>query len=456
VSENVMGKMDYKIEDRNDFASGAYLATTISQNNVDKNALYTITADLPKFMLPLTYTNIDGEVEIVYEVGNLIKLSYFKGELSKEEYLGLWTSLLEPLLECGDWFLNSSSFVLSMDYLYYDKKEKTAVYVYLPTIKAAVSKNTWGEMAKSLSKIITVSDKELENRVLRYILDSSTPREFLEMLSDYAHQSTHSITGLQAQSQTQYQEQTQFQAQHQTSMQSQTQAPTQTRAFALSQESPHASSHISMQNPAQQLFAENTDFLQAPSKLPEEPDAKKQKPKQKKFRMFGTKSKKKNRSKDSPVQAGQYDDELRQGYDVPITAENITPQPQSQITIIDITESIPLMLQKTRFKCVGKSELPQLIDVEIGEGDIFSIGRYDAALGKSQSTFEFDKKTKAVSRRHAVVERDNEGYKLIDLCSRAGTFIDGQKLPPNTPYQLAIGTRVSFGNFGADYVWDVS
>jgi len=444
VSKNITGKMEIKIESRNDFASGSYLVTAISQRNVDKNALYTIIADLPKFMLPFSYKNIDGEVEIVYEVGNLIKLSYFKGELHADEYVGLWTSLLEPLLECEDWFLTASSFVLSIDYLYYDKKEKSAVYVYVPTIDEDVSENTWGEMARSLSKIITVSDKELENKVLRYILDNSTPREFLEMLKDYTKQSPHLTIGLQAQANEQ--------------AQSHDQTSVYTQPLLQEQLAPQTTSHTS-QHISQQPHAENTDidFLPFSTDLSDETDVKRQKPKQRKFKMFGMKNKKKSRSKDSSESDMQYCDQMPEGYNAEnqIQLEGISAQPQDQTTIIDITESIPLMLQKARFKCVGKSELPQLIDVEISEGDIFSIGRYDAALGKPQSTFEFDKKTKAVSRRHAVIERDIDGYKLVDLCSRAGTFIDGQKLPPNTPYQLAIGTRVSFGNFGADYVWDV-
>ena len=46
---------------------------------------------------------------------------------------------------------------------------------------------------------------------------------------------------------------------------------------------------------------------------------------------------------------------------------------------------------------------------------MFTIGRFDANIGKKQSSFEFDKKTRAVSRRHAVIERDTDGYKIIDL-----------------------------------------
>jgi len=95
-----------------------------------------------------------------------------------------------------------------------------------------------------------------------------------------------------------------------------------------------------------------------------------------------------------------------------------------------------------------------MIGIKIEEGEIFTIGRYDAAVGGRQSSFEFDRAAKAISRRHAVIERDAEGYKIIDLASSAGTFLNGQKLPPNTPSSLEQGCHVSFGNCGADYVWE--
>jgi len=59
-----------------------------------------------------------------------------------------------------------------------------------------------------------------------------------------------------------------------------------------------------------------------------------------------------------------------------------------------------------------------------------------------------------VSRRHAALERNADIYSIIDLSSSAGTYINGHKLPPNTPFELVNGYRVSFGNCGADYVWE--
>lgn len=99
--------------------------------------------------------------------------------------------------------------------------------------------------------------------------------------------------------------------------------------------------------------------------------------------------------------------------------------------------------------------LPQIITVELGKGDVFTIGRFDVSLGRKQSSFEFDKKTKAVSRRHAMIERQMDGTYLISDCgSKAGTFVDGEKILPNVPYRIHCGTRISFGTAGADYIWD--
>ena len=107
-----------------------------------------------------------------------------------------------------------------------------------------------------------------------------------------------------------------------------------------------------------------------------------------------------------------------------------------------------------RFRYIGNGAHPGLIQIPIAPGGMFTIGRYDPAAGPGQSTFEFSKDTKAVSRRHAVIERNSEGFMLVDLNSSAGTFVNGRKLLPNTPCKLETGSRVSFGYSGADYNWE--
>lgn len=98
--------------------------------------------------------------------------------------------------------------------------------------------------------------------------------------------------------------------------------------------------------------------------------------------------------------------------------------------------------------------MPRSIPVSLELGGIFTIGRFDVALGRRQSSFEFPAKTKAVSRHHAAVERTAEGYTLVDLGSSAGTYLQGERLTPNVPRFLERGCRVAFGTAGADYVWE--
>lgn len=101
------------------------------------------------------------------------------------------------------------------------------------------------------------------------------------------------------------------------------------------------------------------------------------------------------------------------------------------------------------------SALPQVISVELPLGGRFTIGRFDVSVGRRQSDFEFDQRTKAVSRHHAVLERQMDGgWQISDCGSKAGTFVDGQKLQANVPCRIRSGTRISFGSAGADYIWE--
>ena len=107
-----------------------------------------------------------------------------------------------------------------------------------------------------------------------------------------------------------------------------------------------------------------------------------------------------------------------------------------------------------RFYNISGSCVPETIDVDIDEGEIFSIGRFDASVGKKQSSFEFDKTQKMVSRRHAFIERISDVYIITDIASTYGTFIDGFRIPTNTPFPLELGTCVAFGNKSCEFIWE--
>jgi hypothetical protein len=129
--------------------------------------------------------------------------------------------------------------------------------------------------------------------------------------------------------------------------------------------------------------------------------------------------------------------------------------PISTVSAVSSASAIPQMKTDIpMFRYIGCFEHPKNIYIDISVGETFTIGRFDVSIDAKRSNFEFDKKTKAVSRKHASVKRNAEGYGIEDLYSKAGTFFDGEKLPPGKIYKLEHGTNISFGHLGADYIWE--
>jgi len=394
--------MIYDIYNENDFMTGPYLVVKIPENEVDHHALYTIQSDCPDFIVPFKYKSINGQVEIVYKPGTQGKLQYFSGELSPKEYADLWFSLICPLLECGDWFMNPCSFVMNTNYLYYDKTKKSVKYIYIPSVNRNPENSTFTEMAVDISKMMTVSDTSLENKVLRAIIKDFDPVGFLKMLKDNVTEE----------------------------VKPEVEPYVEKLAHAAASEAIEVNDP---QGPAQKL-KDDFDFNIQQNKKAEQNTENNISGG---YKLFGNKKKK----------------ELKSNAPEPlsISAPYIDRSEQP-----DLTQNMSVISGGPGLRYIGRAHLPPLIEVLIDRGQIYTVGRFDAAVGKKQSNFEFDKKTKAVSRRHAAIERDTEGYKIIDLSSSAGTYVNDKKLQPNIPLRLETGNRVSFGNSGADYVWEVN
>jgi len=299
-------------------------------------------------------------------------------------------------------------------------------------------------MAREILKFMTVSDFVLQNKILRCITEDFCPAQFLAMLEDYISQSALSS--------------------------SREEAPGGHDKMRIGEQfTPETKKqNAEEENIVIALDRETKGSIELPIRIKEkEPGG---------FRIFGGK----NRRKKAVQEAAQEAKATPGVKAVPEAAQEAKATPGAKAAqeakaaplkeyaqlsppgIPEKAETVNLiqndseMVNETGLKYVGCAHLPQVIEINITEGELFSVGRFDAAVGKAQSSFEFDKKTRAVSRRHAVIERDTEGYKIIDLSSSAGTYINDRKLPPNTPYILESGCRVSFGNSGADYIWEVS
>jgi len=405
----------YEILTKEDL-TGATLVVKINESDLDIKAMHTILNDRPSFIIPFHYKTIDGQVEFTYQIGNLNKMAYISGKKTPPEYASMWFNILNPLLECGDWFMNPFSFVLNIDYLYNDKNSKEIKYVYIPSKKECSDYAALKDMVAIIVKQNKVTDVFLQNNVLWAIQDFN-PTEFLLNIQSYQPQDTVKET-------------------------------------SYGNNAGNAPSSIPQPdtyNPVQVNVTPTPPIVQTDSPGQEKkeiddieidyPADKKEKKKCWFFR-FNKSSKKQSEIIGGAAKQHDY----------------ISPNPQPQVIFTydeedSVTQLFTEEYSHTMLDYVGKGSHPDLIEVLINEGEQFTIGRYDIKIKKEQSDFEFPSDTKAVSRKHAVIMRKADGYYIDDLTSRAGTIINGQKIIPNVPQKLMNGSNVSFGNLGADYIW---
>ena len=427
--------MIYSIESKSDL-TGAMLVIRFPVEDLDAKALYTIQSDQPDFLVPFRYRCVDGQAECAYQLGRRIKLVYRCSSKSPGELAAFWERVLQPLLDCGDWFCKPFSFVLDPQYLYTDREGNLVSYIYVPSKRDCTGMRDLQKMVEDLAQKNPPADAGLEVKVLRAIMQDFQPRSFLQMLRKIQ--------------------------------------PHPPVAEPLPPSPPERPSpqpalpNAPEPEPETPKFAEGEDIridISGGKKekkekkglfgRKEEKKKEKKPPKpQKEGGLFG---KKKEPSKELLLGAAgetpaanpaPFDVPFVQGKGFEVTEKN-GDTVDGETVLLDETEA-----EGAYFRLVGDQTLPWKIPVSLPVGGVFSIGRYDVTVGRRQSDFEFEGKTKAVSRYHAAVERTEEGYTVSDLDSTAGTYVDGERLTPNVPRALTRGCRVSFGTAGADYIWE--
>lgn len=176
--------MMYDIQMKNDISSGAVLTVRFPEEDIDKKSLYTIQSDQPEFLVPFLLRNVDGYAECTYQLGMRSELRHRFGSHPAKEYVKLWTNILQPLLDCDDWFLKPSSFVLDANYLYVDRSGSVVSYIYVPSKLDFMEAGALKAMVNELSNKNSTNDQRLENHVWRALAQDFNPRNFLQMLSE--------------------------------------------------------------------------------------------------------------------------------------------------------------------------------------------------------------------------------------------------------------------------------
>ena len=138
-----------------------------------------------------------------------------------------------------------------------------------------------------------------------------------------------------------------------------------------------------------------------------------------------------------------------------LTASYVVEYEQVVTDLPDLAHNVDSSVHADAFlRLAGLPGLPETIPLILKAGRPFTIGRFDVSIGRKQCDFEFEKTTKTVSRRHAAIERTANETVIVDLNSRAGTFINGNAIIPGEARCIKHRDRISFGNTGVEYIFE--
>lgn len=84
------------------------------------------------------------------------------------------------------------------------------------------------------------------------------------------------------------------------------------------------------------------------------------------------------------------------------------------------------------------------------DGRIFDLPQRESTIGRTAECDIVFERSTLVSRRHAVIQPEGRAWVIVDLGSSNGTFINGQRLKPNTPHPLRPGDQILLGGHGGE------
>ncbi len=124
------------------------------------------------------------------------------------------------------------------------------------------------------------------------------------------------------------------------------------------------------------------------------------------------------------------------------TTSHVPPPPNKHFTPERVVQLTGLYADLIVFQ-IANYEQPLLVKVS---GDSVTIGRYSP--GEKPPTVDltpFNGSLMGVSRQHALITKDETGYKVKDLSSTNGTWLNEVRLPSQEPYTLQSGDILRLG-----------
>ena len=432
-------------------ANKAYAKLNIlDEGAVDEIAVKVIKQDPPEFLLPIKMVNIDGNVEVRYELGSKLRLSYLPETLTKKEFIILLGNMIRPFKICNDWLLDYHHFYLDKKYITVGKNYSGVSYAYIPDSNYEQSEQDILNFFKDFILNTNLTDDQVfVMNLFRRLNDKDASLisilDFISKESDYK-EVERKATAPAADSKPLWEAPKAEAPKAQASKAEVPKAETTRQEVTKSatpekEEKKEEFGKKDMKNSLINNLFGDADEEEEPKK--EKKDKKYKKDTEKKGFLGGFISRKEKEEKvtEKPAESTK---EVKQA-----KAETVEPVTYAQpvdnsedVTFIDgedeaaVTgDTLVLTLEYD-----GGYQFPKYIEIDLSKG-YATVGRYDKA-GQKRADYNFDKSLSFISKTHFRIEKKDNQLTIIDMKSSNGTFLNGEELVEYMPYQLSPGDRI--------------
>lgn len=451
---------------------GNYLNAVLKETaQIDEIAMKMMKEDCPDFLLPLQQMIVNDRMILKYKLHDLAALSYSSLTLTKSKFIDFYIALLTPFEQVSDWFLDYHYICIDSNYVYLSRDMSKAFFVYVPERSYRNTEEEIIDFFKNILNQVTITDDgSILLKLYQYFSKNNVAFSQLRGLLEADKKTETEAVMLQPAKIPVRKAMLESEAAKSAAAQDSAvkndvpeKKPIKNNMIGRKIAEKKAieknviqkdiigkenvQQDVMEQDVMEALFGKDTKKKQKKEKKktekPEkEKSEKKKSEKEKHFFGKGFFGKKKEMSiekimPDMENKEIQMQDDLQQVYEaVPeIAVENSQEQ--------DVTELADAYIQSEAYL-----ELTEAADrAAISRISLDFPGKYITIGRKSNDTLQpdiaFERSFKQISRMHLRIEKNGDMYYVIDLGSANHTFLNGQKLIPNVPYEMKDGMELS-------------
>lgn len=423
-----------------------FLNVILPENpEIDEIAEKVIREDRPDFLIAYRDVNINGNITLKYKLINTIALAYSDRNMTKDQFIVLYMSLLNPFIQGKDWFLDYHNFCIDERYIFLDKQTMKASYIYVPEASFQNQDEDIVQFFKKIfSQIKIVNDPAFQVTMYQYFISDHVNFTDLYQLLQKEMKADMKTAEIRM---PKVPEKPEIKNTGTKSMQPLAEQNVHVKAVEAKAEQQVENSPFDIFDTGKKKTNSGDSAINAlfggKDKKKDDKSGKADK-KNTGFNLFGKRKNKKdiNDTKEEQLVERQKNAEMQNVYDNAFESDKTeTPQQCSDITE---TEDEGNNFAVNAYLELLHSEIPGAIErINLNfAGPYITIGRMSSDETKPDVCF--NKEFTRIGRKHARIERAGNGYCIIDLGSANHTLLNGNTLIPNQPYPLENNAILEF------------